>query len=117
MIQCILWQTPLLFTALSFTGYSWVYTNNLTEKRIFIHYLLKMAEKTDKSKVDLGLLEEDDEFEEFPAEGKNLKRKFFFWINEFFIWYNLENFEFSFVQSCITKKINNESNYFNKRIT
>lgn len=37
-----------------------------------------MAEKTDKSKVDLGLLEEDDEFEEFPAEGKNLKRKFFF---------------------------------------
>lgn len=27
-----------------------------------------MAEK-DKAKVDLGLLEEDDEFEEFPAEG------------------------------------------------
>lgn len=26
--------------------------------------------KTDKSKVDLGLLEEDDEFEEFPATGK-----------------------------------------------
>lgn len=25
--------------------------------------------KADKSKVDLGLLEEDDEFEEFPAEG------------------------------------------------
>lgn len=25
----------------------------------------------DKSKVDLGLLEEDDEFEEFPAEGKS----------------------------------------------
>jgi hypothetical protein len=25
---------------------------------------------TDKPKVDLGLLEEDDEFEEFPAEGK-----------------------------------------------
>lgn len=24
----------------------------------------------DKSKVDLGLLEEDDEFEEFPTEGK-----------------------------------------------
>jgi hypothetical protein len=24
----------------------------------------------DKPKVDLGLLEEDDEFEEFPAEGK-----------------------------------------------
>lgn len=30
-----------------------------------------MADKEkDKSKVDLGLLEEDDEFEEFPAEGK-----------------------------------------------
>lgn len=25
--------------------------------------------KNDKAKVDLGLLEEDDEFEEFPAEG------------------------------------------------
>jgi hypothetical protein len=24
-----------------------------------------------KPKVDLGLLEEDDEFEEFPAEGMN----------------------------------------------
>lgn len=30
-----------------------------------------MADK-DKAKVDLGLLEEDDEFEEFPAEG-NIK--------------------------------------------
>lgn len=29
-----------------------------------------MAEK-DKAKIDLGLLEEDDEFEEFPAEGKH----------------------------------------------
>ena len=27
--------------------------------------------KADKSKVDLGLLEEDDEFEEFPTEGIN----------------------------------------------
>ena len=26
---------------------------------------------TEKKAVDLGLLEEDDEFEEFPAEGKN----------------------------------------------
>lgn len=32
-----------------------------------------MAEKKadEKAKVDLGLLEEDDEFEEFPAEGKH----------------------------------------------
>lgn len=29
-----------------------------------------MSEK--KQPVDLGLLEEDDEFEEFPAEGKRL---------------------------------------------
>lgn len=30
-----------------------------------------MADKDkEKAKVDLGLLEEDDEFEEFPAEGK-----------------------------------------------
>jgi len=28
-----------------------------------------MADK-EKAKIDLGLLEEDDEFEEFPAEGK-----------------------------------------------
>lgn len=27
-------------------------------------------DKAAKDKVDLGLLEEDDEFEEFPAEGK-----------------------------------------------
>lgn len=33
-----------------------------------------MADKDkEKSKVDLGLLEEDDEFEEFPAEGKIAK--------------------------------------------
>lgn len=29
----------------------------------------------DKQKVDLGLLEEDDEFEEFPAESKFLPYK------------------------------------------
>ena len=28
------------------------------------------TEKNSSSKVDLGLLEEDDEFEEFPAEGE-----------------------------------------------
>lgn len=28
--------------------------------------------KEEKSKVDLGLLEEDDEFEEFPAESELL---------------------------------------------
>lgn len=32
-----------------------------------------MSEK--KQTVDLGLLEEDDEFEEFPAEGKASTRK------------------------------------------
>lgn len=29
-----------------------------------------MADTKEKAKVDLGLLEEDDEFEEFPAEGE-----------------------------------------------
>lgn len=37
-----------------------------------------MSEK--KQTVDLGLLEEDDEFEEFPAEGKFLAHTLFlFW--------------------------------------
>lgn len=31
-----------------------------------------MADQNAKAKVDLGLLEEDDEFEEFPAEGTSL---------------------------------------------
>lgn len=34
-----------------------------------------MADK-DKAKVDLGLLEEDDEFEEFPAEGRSKKSNY-----------------------------------------
>lgn len=33
-----------------------------------------MADNKEKAKVDLGLLEEDDEFEEFPAEGKRLEK-------------------------------------------
>lgn len=34
-----------------------------------------MADKEkEKAKVDLGLLEEDDEFEEFPAEGEILEK-------------------------------------------
>lgn len=37
-----------------------------------------MTDKGDKDKkVDLGLLEEDDEFEEFPAEGKESSSSFF----------------------------------------
>ena len=32
----------------------------------------KEKEKTESKPGDLGLLEEDDEFEEFPAEGENL---------------------------------------------
>ena len=32
-------------------------------------YLNKMTDQN--KKPDLGLLEEDDEFEEFPAEGRN----------------------------------------------
>lgn len=50
-------------------------TKKKAKKTCFIfsdlNYLNKnkiMADK-DKPKIDLGLLEEDDEFEEFPAEG------------------------------------------------
>lgn len=35
-------------------------------------YKLTMTEQ--KPKAELGLLEEDDEFEEFPAEGKYFHR-------------------------------------------
>lgn len=34
-----------------------------------------MSADKEKSKIDLGLLEEDDEFEEFPAEGNFLSIK------------------------------------------
>ena len=32
---------------------------------------IKMGEEKAETKVDLGLLEEDDEFEEFPADSAN----------------------------------------------
>jgi len=32
----------------------------------------KDKEESNQKSEDLGLLEEDDEFEEFPAEGENL---------------------------------------------
>ena len=32
---------------------------------------IKMGEEKAETKVDLGLLEEDDEFEEFPADSVN----------------------------------------------
>ena len=32
---------------------------------------IKMGEEKADTKVDLGLLEEDDEFEEFPADSAN----------------------------------------------
>lgn len=45
----------------------------LVEKSSFVKKFTSMTEnKNDKTKVDLGLLEEDDEFEEFPAEGTYL---------------------------------------------
>lgn len=38
-----------------------------------------MADKDkDKSKIDLGLLEEDDEFEDFPCEGLLFELSTFF---------------------------------------
>jgi hypothetical protein len=33
------------------------------------------ASDKEKAKIDLGLLEEDDEFEEFPAEGELIEKK------------------------------------------
>ena len=33
-------------------------------------YSVEKSQKMAAKKTDLGLLEEDDEFEEFPAEGK-----------------------------------------------
>jgi hypothetical protein len=42
---------------------------------IILTSLFKMA---DKQKVDLGLLEEDDEFEEFPAESECNSLCFYF---------------------------------------
>lgn len=52
-----------------------------------------MAEKDkDKAKVDLGLLEEDDEFEEFPAEGTYPNHSIAQRPNK-----ELSNFEFIFV--------------------
>ena len=39
----------------------------------------KNDSNNEKPKVDLGLLEEDDEFEEFPADGKrNFEILFYF---------------------------------------
>lgn len=35
--------------------------------------------KNDKSKIDLGLLEEDDEFEEFPAEGEIIQYQYIYY--------------------------------------
>ena len=37
-----------------------------------------------KKTVDLGLLEEDDEFEEFPAEGKSYIHSSFFYKHYFY---------------------------------
>lgn len=44
-------------------------------------------DKDEKTKADLGVLEEDDEFEEFPAEGITLFA--FYFISMYF----LDNFD------------------------
>jgi len=41
----------------------------ISEVKIRFSFHANMADN--KKKPDLGLLEEDDEFEEFPAEGSN----------------------------------------------
>lgn len=46
--------------------------------RSVLTYFTMSESKNDKSKIDLGLLEEDDEFEEFPAEGKIIQYRVYF---------------------------------------
>ena len=36
----------------------------------------KLESNSQSKKADLGLLEEDDDFEEFPAEGERIYRRF-----------------------------------------
>jgi len=50
-----------------------VHNLKIFELLLFAEKFAKMTEnKNDKAKIDLGLLEEDDEFEEFPAEGMEI---------------------------------------------
>lgn len=48
--------------------------------------------KEKEKKPDLGLLEEDDEFEEFPAEGKSFRLLSNTFLLEIFIPFNNEQF-------------------------
>lgn len=48
--------------------YTELLTHSLNSSSFTTTYSNEMSDK--KQTVDLGLLEEDDEFEEFPAEGR-----------------------------------------------
>ena len=59
-----------------------------------------MSAKDEKKAVDLGLLDEDDEFEEFPAEGKclmNFIRQFVAYVDFDMVDLLSKSFTYSFV--------------------
>ena len=47
----------------------WKENYSLEEENTKVQESIVMADQQKDKKPDLGLLEEDDEFEEFPAEG------------------------------------------------
>ena len=43
----------------------------ISKQKAFFQFCTEMTAEVEKKAVDLGKLEEDDEFEEFPTKGKN----------------------------------------------
>ena len=43
----------------------------ISKQKAFFQFCIEMTAEVEKKAVDLGKLEEDDEFEEFPTKGKN----------------------------------------------
>ena len=77
-----------------------------------------MADKTEKQH-DLGVLEEDDEFEEFPAEDWKVRDRNMILNYMFFIKINLTVFALLIIYynlirvfSCHVKNIINKGNFF-----
>ena len=57
---------PTDISLLCINPYSWL---SISAQSLFQRNSRMATEKESAAKVDLGLLEEDDEFEEFPADG------------------------------------------------
>ena len=45
----------------------------ISKQKAFFQFCTEMTAEVEKKAVDLGKLEEDDEFEEFPTKGKNFQ--------------------------------------------